>query len=309
MTVLHVFVYCAVLIFIIAVLVRIIRIAKMPIHLRWELYPVPHEKGRAKYGGSMMEEVDWWTKPRIVDHIGMWRAMIPEMILLKGVWEHNRSLWFSSWTMHFGFYLLIGELGLLILSGILLLAGVSGTLIGFLAGFITILAWVGCVLGMIGMLSLFIRRLSDSNMGRFNNFSHYFNLLLLGAIYVTGFAWSATDTSYANRAFGTVAGWLSASSIPALPPIAYWHFASVLLFLIYFPFTYMTHAIVKYFTWHDIRWEDKPNLPGGKMAGKVAEMVGQPVTWTAAHIGGDGKKTWADIVANPVEMKPEEKAE
>ena len=42
----------------------------MPMHVRWELYPVAHEKGRASYGGSYFEEVDWWTKPREVDKLG-----------------------------------------------------------------------------------------------------------------------------------------------------------------------------------------------------------------------------------------------
>ena len=146
-------------------------------------------------------------------------------------------------------------------------------------------------------------------MAQFNNFSHYFNLLLLGAIYATGFLWAATDTAYAYKAAGAIAGWLSASAIPELPAIAYWHIGCVLFFLVYFPFTYMTHGFIKYFTWHDIRWEDEPNLPGGKVSGKVAAMVNQKVTWAAPHVDSDGNKTWAEIVTNPVEMKPEEKQE
>ncbi|UCC59921.1 MAG: nitrate reductase, partial [Dehalococcoidia bacterium] len=42
---------------------RSIKYALMPVHLRWELYPVPHEEG-SKYGGSYLEELEWWTKPR-----------------------------------------------------------------------------------------------------------------------------------------------------------------------------------------------------------------------------------------------------
>ncbi len=34
----------------------------MPIHLRWELYPVPHEAGKAEYGGGYLEETSWWSK-------------------------------------------------------------------------------------------------------------------------------------------------------------------------------------------------------------------------------------------------------
>jgi len=45
---------------------KALRYATMPAHLRWELYPVAHEMGRASYGGSYFEEVDWWTRPRQV---------------------------------------------------------------------------------------------------------------------------------------------------------------------------------------------------------------------------------------------------
>ncbi len=34
---------------------KALRFAAMPLHLRWELYPVAHEKGRASYGGSYIE--------------------------------------------------------------------------------------------------------------------------------------------------------------------------------------------------------------------------------------------------------------
>ncbi len=43
---------------IVMLIYRARRIAKLPIHLRWELYPVPHEKGRSHYGGSYMEEFE-----------------------------------------------------------------------------------------------------------------------------------------------------------------------------------------------------------------------------------------------------------
>ena len=41
--------------------------------------------------------------------------MIPEMLLLKGLWEFNRKLWYRSFPFHFGLYILIGAA---ILSGL-----------------------------------------------------------------------------------------------------------------------------------------------------------------------------------------------
>ena len=51
--------YLSIAVFLIAVIYRVVRYLKNPIHLRWELYPVAHEGTRARYGGSYLEEVDW----------------------------------------------------------------------------------------------------------------------------------------------------------------------------------------------------------------------------------------------------------
>ena len=55
----------ALIVFVIAVIVRIAFWIRLPKHLRWELYPLPHEPpDKARYGGSFMEDTDWWTRPR-----------------------------------------------------------------------------------------------------------------------------------------------------------------------------------------------------------------------------------------------------
>ena len=72
--------YAAAVVFVAAAVQRAVRIARLPMHLRWELYPVAHEKGRASYGGSYLEESDWWTKPRAVSVAGELKVMIPEIL-------------------------------------------------------------------------------------------------------------------------------------------------------------------------------------------------------------------------------------
>ena len=59
MPLLHILTYASLTVFIAALAARAIRLATTPAHLRWELYPVAHEKDRARYGGSYFEEVDW----------------------------------------------------------------------------------------------------------------------------------------------------------------------------------------------------------------------------------------------------------
>ena len=46
-SILLVLTYLMVVSFLAAVASRAVKIARLPIHLRWELYPVAHEKGRA----------------------------------------------------------------------------------------------------------------------------------------------------------------------------------------------------------------------------------------------------------------------
>ena len=102
MGVVPVITYASLVIFFLTVIVRFLRIARMPIHLRWELYPVAHEKGRSQYGGSYLEDLDWWKKTRESSMLGELKVMIPEIIFLHGVWEHNKKHWFRTFPFHFG---------------------------------------------------------------------------------------------------------------------------------------------------------------------------------------------------------------
>ena len=85
---------------------KIVRYARMPMHVRWELYPIPHEGARAAHGGSYLEQLDWWTRPLPHARGAMLRAMAGEIILLRGVRENNPRLWFWSLPLHLGFYLM-----------------------------------------------------------------------------------------------------------------------------------------------------------------------------------------------------------
>ena len=106
---------------------KALRYLRMPMHVRWELYPVAHEKGRAHYGGSYFEEVDWWTKPREVEKLAEVRTILEEVLTLKAVREHNRPLWLPSLLFHYGLYALC-------LLGLALAAGAVAIRLGLPAG-------------------------------------------------------------------------------------------------------------------------------------------------------------------------------
>ena len=108
------------LVFVVAVIGRFIMFSRMPMHLRWELYPVAHEGGgRPVYGGSYMEDFEWWKKPRETSLVGELKVMIPEILFLVALKEHNTKMWTQSFPFHFGLYLIIACTVLMVLAGVL----------------------------------------------------------------------------------------------------------------------------------------------------------------------------------------------
>jgi nitrate reductase gamma subunit len=310
MSVLQIFIYAAALIFIVTNITRFIRMAATPIHLRWELYPVAHDVKRFKYGGSFLEESDWYTKHTQKSMMGELRVMLPEIFFLKGVWEYNRGLWFWSFMFHVGLYLLSALIGLLILGGIIIGGQIyygpeTLSLIGkIIYNLSYAMLWVGCIAGIIGSLGLIIKRASNREMSASSSFGSYFNLIFIGAIFVTGLIFllsgNAVDTLlkfyYTLITFKTMPQFGTAFTVYAAVSGA---------FILYLPFTHMTHFFMKYFTYHKVRWEDEPNFRGSKMEKKIQKQLSYPVTWAAKHINADGKKNWVDIATE--EVKKDEK--
>jgi len=296
--------YIGLLVFVIFNLRRFIRIVRMPLHLRWELYPVPHEpKTKVKYGGSYMEESDWWTKSLPTRPLGGLAFMVPEVLLLKGVWEHNRPLWLWSWLFHWGLYLLIlamvvGTGGAIMRAwGVEVAAGA-----GFWGGIVylktAVIAWMAVVCGLIGALGMLGMRLFNSKIKPFTSFAAIFNLLFILAIFLTGLINLANSKGTVSQLIDFAGGLLHLNPAPELPMLLSIHLIILALFLIYFPFTHMTHMFAKYFTWDAVRWDDRPNKRGGNTEQQVARYLDYKVSWSAPHIDGQGKKNWVEVVTS-----------
>ena len=281
---------------------RAIKYTRMPIHLRWELYPIPHEKGKG-YGGSYFEEADWWTKKREHDLIGVVKFMTPEILLLRALYHENRSLWNASFPFHFGLYLYIGWAVMILFGGILTLAGVeigsSASALGALVYHLTlVLGVVACLLGVLGSIGLLYKRATDPNLKPFSSFKDYLNLVLILALFLTGLFASAYDGGFASaRAF--TAGLVSFSPVVPATGVLSAHLLVLAFFMAYFPFTHMTHAFTKYFMWDKVRFADEPNLPGSKVEAQVRAALSYSISWAAPHIGAEGgKKTWVDVATS-----------
>jgi nitrate reductase gamma subunit len=286
--------YALLAVFLVGFVARSVRLARLPVHLRWELAPIPHEKGKGGYGGSYLEELDWWTKPRETSLTAELKYMLLEIVFLKAVWEHNRRLWWFSFPFHVGLYLLTALAALMLLTAIGGLAGVAAARGPVLRGTCVVLAGAGFGLGGIGGAGLLATRLLDRRLRDFTSPASLFNLVLLLAVFGSGLgAVVAADyfggvTTFLEALFG---GRLSI----AVPGIVAAHVGVTLLFLAYLPFTKMMHFVAKYFTYHQVRWNDTPMLPGSRMEREVQELLAQPVTWAGPHLHADGKRNWVDI--------------
>ncbi|UCC84054.1 MAG: respiratory nitrate reductase subunit gamma [Gemmatimonadota bacterium] len=288
-------------IFVVAFVLRTLRIAKLPVHLRWELAPVPHEKGKSHYGGSYLEEFEWWTKPREKDKLSEASFMFQEIVFLKSVWENNRRLWWFSFPFHMGMYVLIAAGALLLLGGALELAGLQTAGLGDWRSAITVLAGAGFGLGGIGALGLLVSRFADRRLREFTTPAALFNLMLLLAVFATGAYAVAVSQDFAVRVSSFGGALLTADASVELPGFLAVHLLLALAFLAYLPFTRMMHFVAKYFTYHEVRWDDEPLTAGGRLEREAVRLLDQPITWAGPHVKADGEKNWVDVATE--EMK------
>lgn len=302
----YIAVYAGLLIFLLGCLRRIYQYVRIPLHLRWELYPVPHEQpSRARHGGSYFETQGWWRNPQSAHRCGEWRAMFEEIVFLKSLRRFNPRLWIASFLFHFGIYMAIGSAALAVLStlpGMLApgpattrLAAALAPIYGLLA--LSAAAWILC-----GACLLLIRRISDPALKNYTRPGDIFNLVffivtfvLLAAGYLLRPSHAAPLAEVARGLFhfdrgvhiGAVfgAGLILASALAA-----------------YIPFTHMAHFIAKYFTWHAVRWDDRRNERGSSIETTVAAYLSFKPTWAALHMAANGERSWAEIAAaNPTE--------
>lgn len=264
--------------------------AKMPLHGRQDLYPIPKEKGH-EHGGSYYEEVGWWKKPRETSGANELKDMLKEMLFIKKLFDNQRPFWWISYALHLGIYCLIGWTLLLVVGAITEFAGVTvsatfsvwGSLIYYAT---SLFGWVGFLLVAVGTVSLILRRLTDSGLNKYTTPQEYFNLLLIFVVVVTGIAvWGAEPSLSLAR--GAMEKVLSLHALNAGPPLTI-HLILLGIMLVYIPMSKMSHYVGKYFTFHKVLWENEPNLPGSKITEemKMAAKKKPQNSWSAPHIKG-----------------------
>lgn len=302
----YVIAYGALAVFVIACVVRMLKWSRMPMHLRWELYPVAHEGGgRAAYGGSYLEETDWWTKPRQVSMLGELKVMVPEILFLVALKEHNKKLWNFSFPFHLGLYLVSAATILMMLAGVIGLIEAAAPVVGLIGVVVPFVGVAGLVLGILGALGLLARRLA-APLRDYSAPMDQWNLVF----FVVAFGLALATFAVADRDFSLVSAFVA--GLVTFQPVAFaasglgavlltLSVAALAILAAYIPMTHMSHFIGKYFAYHAIRWRDDPNLRGGKEEAEIARMLGQKVSWSAPHIQGEGKKSWLDVATEEME--------
>jgi nitrate reductase gamma subunit len=312
--------YLCIAVFVLATVYRIYRQMTMPVHVRWEIYPVQHEtSAKVAYGGSYMEEIDWWEKKQEKSLLGELLYMVPEILFIRGLWKENRGLWWVSFPFHFGLYLMIATV-------ILLLGHAGFTLWGstvfaagstprtLLDGFIAVMGWGGLILGNIGSLGLLYRRWTDPELRNYSSPVDYFNLLFILIFFLSALVSCLSGDPFLEGAKAYAMGLLTGghslnahllnAHVPAQSFSGIVAIVSASLLIAYIPLTHMSHMFMKYFLYHNVKWDDAPNRRGGEIEAAVQKNLNLKPTWGAKHVGADGQKTWLDIASSaPTEEK------
>jgi nitrate reductase gamma subunit len=275
---------------------KIVRLARLPLNVRWEVYPVPHEaKDKRHYGGSYMEEVDWAKTERASSPLPAMLEIATEVTALKRVREHNSyGLWPLSIAMHWGLYLYFAWLFLLALSNLVSVAGLS---------YLTVAVGLAAhLLGAAGAVGLIIKRATNRDLHLYTTPLDYFNLLFLAAMFLSGLVSWLGDTAFAaHKAYIGSVLFFRPVHLPAAVLVSFLVFE---LFMIYMPFTKLIHYFAKYFTFDRGLWDDKFKAKGSAVDRQVTQQLAFNATWAAPHISPG--RTWlqqAQSTALPEERK------
>lgn len=277
-----------------------------PLHVRWELYEVPHEGKKAAHGGSYMEESEWWSKPRHADHTAAVKALLTEVLFLHATFEHNLKLWFRTYPFHLGLYMLMGGAFLVLFTALAQIVGISSAngFIVFLGNVINVVSILG-MLGIIGGgVGLIHRRVTDSGLNKYTTPEHYFNLGVFVLFALTGLGVWAANPSFFELSRTFMVNLLTFNFAPLDSSGFGLHMLLGFGLMVWIPLTHMGHLFMKYFMYHDIRWGDTPTMDSPEMQKKIGEVLNYPVSWSAPHVTGQGQKTWVEVATtNPAAPK------
>jgi nitrate reductase gamma subunit len=250
------------------------RYSRMPLHLRWDLHPLP--------GEDTSRTKDREVPGRLSAALAEIRFALREGLLFEQCFKSNRGLWYVSYPFHLGVFASILWVVLVALWAIL--EPPEWWPVRAIAGVAVISGGAGFILGTVGGIGLLMKRLFDPNLRLYTAPREYANLGVLLVVFLFGFAtWTTSDIDFSlSRQYAR-----SLITVSAPPSAGSLFWATTIVFSIFLaslPFASMRHGIAKFFTYHQVRWDDEPNLRGSEMEGRIERLMTNPLTWSAPHI-------------------------
>jgi nitrate reductase gamma subunit len=296
------FTYFAYIFIVVAYTVKVVKYLKLPVHLRWELYPVIHED-RSSYGGSRFEKVNWWESAPRKRPLKGFLYLTKEYFHLGEYFHRHLSYWFVLYPWHVGFILIITFHILCFFGAVVMVAGteVSGESTA-LAG--RLLYWgimvtgvVSFITGAFGSVGLLFKRARNRDLNLYATPLNYFAYFFTFSVFMSGlFSWIFVDPSFGEyREFWTGLVNLRFVGVEAGTAV---HIVLFNLFLVYLPFTRSLHYITRFFAFFCIRWDDAPNIRGGELEGRLMKAMKGRLTWSAPHIRTG--KNWGEQVGDKI---------
>lgn len=299
--------YFAIALFCYKTITTILRFVRMPRHLRWDLYPVPHQGPE----GSKYQKVDFGElKP----HVSLYhelKEMSQEMLFIKRAFIHNPKVWKGSFPLHVGLYLGTGWLVLLTAGAVLEIIGIRVTAASastpvMLLHYLTVFTGAGSfVAGLYGSLVLLWLRTFDPDLRYISDYISFFNLALMLCLFGSGLAaWALADASFDNIRLhvSNLLQFQPTVLNSSLSSISVFLFC---VFLIYLPFSRMMHFVGKYFFYHTIMWDDAMLKGNSEMENDIAAYLDYHPTWSAPHIRPGG--SWGEQAVGGLPQEGEQK--
>jgi nitrate reductase gamma subunit len=211
--------YVAFGVFVVGTLLRIVGWMRIPVPFHLTLFPVPEDKA-----GSV-------------------RELVLEFVLCRSIYREDRLLWLWVWLFHVSLLMIVcgHVLGIYFLRQQFTLVGLSSETSQTLS---VLLGGVAGAMMTLSLGALLCRRLFRREVRGLSEPDHYFELILLLAISVTGIAMYLPGLhAELPEVRAYMAGLLLLDPVP-LPRSSpfFVHFLLVNLLMLYFPFSRLLHS-------------------------------------------------------------------
>jgi nitrate reductase gamma subunit len=287
---------------------KAMRYARMPVHLRWDLYSGVHVDGDG-HVGPPHDHLTGKTKLVRNRFLKGFLFLLKDNFYLGEYFHKNRGYWFVLFPWHVGFILIITLHILCFFAALSMILGLSVSPdslnpAGRILYYVILVTGVGSfATGSFGSAGMIVKRLTNRQLRAYASPVNYFNYLFLLAVFLSGFyAWYFVDPTFSEyRVFWR--GLITLTPRHVAIPSAI-HIVLFAFLLLYLPFTRSMHYITRFFSFLWVYWDDRPNVRGSAIEETVQGHLNQPVSWSAPHIPSG--KRWVELASEATISSPRE---